>query len=497
MKKVRILFYFSLDFKESITESYETYDGSYVDVPTHWQNVPENGYGNDTGIFQNSDSCDTSEQKLPSFILKKNKILKHGSLTTSVIPPHSCAEGIISVIIKHNLRVGQEGGKNLSYYMFEMINSPSSGNSFRLRKYSDGIVKDIKVITNKSELHNIPFELGFTPDLEHKVVVTTSGTKIKILLSVNKSKFVKIFKINDADILEGGIGIGTCKCKARFTEFKMRPPITTLTEEEKRVIINESSEEIVSGKGEWEEENKENKRKKTSSSNGESESESEGGKSSGGKSTNEQRESHEEESSVEIKATDDGGYEVRGWSENETHTKQTSSNVKKFSKDFVSGWETCIVTKTSDDRKDYCDKIKSDPLRDNCHADFCSTCCESNISSTRVNVIHQCVKLCYQSSASKTDVKSSDQCLNSVTNQNVYTYCENSMSGKPFDFINKCKLDMCNLCCATIDAQLGLKTSARSEKSCFSACSFRFNIEEGGINGGGGSSGGNSSNGSC
>lgn len=448
--------------------------------------------------------------KLPTFILKKDKILKHGTLSTSVIPPQTCIEGIVSVIIKHNKKVGQGGQESVSYYMFEMINSPASGNLFRLRKYSDGIVKDIKVISNKNELPNLPFELGFTPELEHKVVVTSNGTQLTILVSVNRSNFVKIFYINDVDIKEGGIGIGTCKCKARFTEISLRPPKLTLSEEDKKLIMNETSSEIVTPKGNWEQESsKQDGSSFSESSTSNEESSSSSGSSSGSSgsssslnertaevasanesfnasstttSTSESTEIEEynhlttsssrfdETSGVQIHQREDGRIEVRGWTDEGYSSIQ--SNVKIFSKEYVAGWETCVLTKTSNERKDYCDKMKSDPMRANCQSSFCTSCCESNISNTRINVIHQCMKLCYQSTSSRNDIDAADHCTNNITNQNVFTYCENSMSGKSEGFINKCKLDMCNLCCATIDAQLNIKTSAKSEKNCFNKCSL-------------------------
>jgi len=489
--------YFHEDFKNSVEESYISMDGERVDQASNWMTRGENGYGDETGLFQKSEICDTTEQRIPSFVLKKEKILNNGILTTSFVPPPTCAEGIVSVVIKYNKKVAKSGQKNIEYYSFELINS-SSGNLFRLRKFKNGTMRDVKVISNPKEIPGLKFPLGFTAQLEHKVIIKTSGTNLSISLSVNNSTFVKIMEVPNIEIKMGLIGVGTCKCKARFTEIRLRPPIITLTEEDRKMIASGLNNGIVVPKAAWSEMaiSKFQGEATMSSSGGANAIANEiiGGVSSGSASgsmevstslemMNNLATQNSSESNTEIKIKQDGRLEVRGWSDSGMSMKSVTSKV--FSKNFIAGWEVCVLTKTSEQRNDFCDKIKSEPIRAQCKNDFCSNCCESNIPESSVNVRHQCIKVCYQSHSSQANIDTSDKCINSPTQQNVYSYCENSMSGKAQGFINKCKLDMCNLCCSTADIMMGMKTSNQAEVNCFSKCSSSFNRSDGDSSGGG------------
>lgn len=467
-------------------------------MPSEWNNKSEDGYGEDTGLFQKSDICDSSELKLPSFVLKKKKPLKHGTLSVSFVPPQSCSEGIVSVIIKYNKKTSKGGQESIQYYSFEMINSPSTGNMYRLRKFSDGFMNDIKIINNPKDLPNLPFDIGFTPEVEHKVVITSNGKKLKILLSVNNSPFSKILTFNSVDIKQGLIGVGTCKCKARFKEIRLRPPKLTLSEEDKKEIMNGTGTSIVSPKGSWENQSNEmesqdykeeseeassnsiaeesesfnNKNRAVEQAKSEFEASSDQTSSSSEYSSIEtdnklENGSSVNESNIQIREKRDGNIEIRGW--NEEGYSYSSTSTKTFRKDFIAGWEVCITTRTSNDRNDFCEKINLTPQRNNCKNNFCSTCCDDRISEDNHQGRHQCVKYCNLSTAAKENVDVINTCVKPNFDPNSYTYCKNTKvdSGN----INQCNLEMCNFCCSVLDPMFSTEISNRTLNLCLEECS--------------------------
>jgi hypothetical protein len=459
-------------------------------------------------------TCDTSEHKFPSFVLKKGQEIANGTFSIAFTPTENCIGGIISVIIKHNVKVSKTGQQTLSYYLFEMLNSAPT-NKFRLRKFSDNIMKDIQIIETKDELPaDCTFPLGFTPDKLHKVVVNSNGTNLNILMSVNNSKFIKIFDFQGSDIKKGGIGVGTCKCLVHFSDMSMRPPKLNLSEEQKRKIVNSNGNDIVTPKGAWEnqsndseskfaqvqrkrqeQQNAQNSNKSNNTawnstgSKGSRGSSSSGalneinkaqdafnaGKNSGGEFTNLETQNNLEKG-VTVSRDKNGKADVRGWSD--SGSSSSSGGSKSYSKDFVSGWEVCITTATSDQRTGYCNRINTAPIRKNCNDNFCTYCCDENIGAGRDNVRHTCVKICNQSTASVSNVDGINKCTTPTQENNVNSYCSMRMKGKKEGLITKCKLDMCNLCCSTLDAQEETKVSNNATSNCYSQCSNKYNCDK-------------------
>ena len=411
-----------------------------------------------------------------------------------------------------------------------MVNSSINGNMFRLRKYQDGSVKDIIAITNPAAIPGITFGLGYTVDKVHKVVISSNGTILTIIMSVDNSKFFNIIEYRSLDIEEGLIGVGTCKCKAVFTEIKLRPPKLTLSEQDKKAIINGAGSGIVISKGKWEEQKEKAASNQEAIQGGEVNNEVEGkqfqseaslGSNSQSQGSQTQtsaltslkdafnsteRKQEEIHSSIEIvnnletdtiskdgsyfkakeegKASTERGWSDKGYSEESSSSSSfsssssSSSSFSKSNRSFTMGWEKCINIKTNEERHAYCNNIKSDPLRTSCNSDFCTSCCNSNISDSLGNLKHQCIKTCYQSTSSDKNADISGTCINSPTQSNAYTYCDSSMNGKDSGFITKCKLDMCNLCCATVDAMLDAPSSSKTEANCFNMCSIKFNTQK-------------------
>jgi hypothetical protein len=523
------------DFKASIEEAWITHEPIKTDFKAEWNNQPDTGLGIDAGIFQKSDTCDMSENKMPSFILKKEKILKEGTLTVTTIPPKGCEEGIVSVVIKYNLVKTKSGQETVSYFLFEMINSQTSGNMYRLRKYQDGNLIELKSISNKNEVPGIEFDLGFTPDKEHKVNITSNGKILTIMVSVENSNFAKIFEYRGMDISEGLIGIGTCKCRARFSEIRLRPPVLHLSEELKGLLAKGSAQGLIIPKGSWEEQENVTafglwgaagmvgessfsfSSSSSSSSSFSSSSSSSFSASSSSSFSGSSSSSSSSSSSMSFSAQfalqmaqnsfsssnasiskeftyseiinklehgsisengkmmmmeSIGSIQNRGWTDSgNSSTRFSGLNEKNSVKEYIIGWEICVITNTTESRLKYCDNLTGEAPKKSCKKDFCNSCCDERIDQSKLNVKHQCVKICHKATAAVPNTDMSDTCINSKNQQNVYSYCDSSMKGKQEGFISKCKLDMCNLCCSTFDVMSSIITSNKAMTHCFENCS--------------------------
>lgn len=84
-----------------------------------------------------------------------------------------------------------------------------------------------------------------------------------------------------------------------------------------------------------------------------------------------------------------------------------------------------------------------------------------------------CNKICRRSSMPENNnddyIKT---CISSGSNEtNAYNYCAERM--KTFDLVlmTACKLDMCNLCCATLGPIKKKNYTFDNTQKCFSACS--------------------------
>ena len=90
--------------------------------------------------------------------------------------------------------------------------------------------------------------------------------------------------------------------------------------------------------------------------------------------------------------------------------------------------------------------------------------------------MYLCKKICNRSTVpdiGKDEYKS--VCINSENPlTGVYEYCENKLKDDNHAK-NTCKLDMCNLCCSTMDAMKNKLYSIDSTKRCFDACNKEFN----------------------
>lgn len=87
-------------------------------------------------------------------------------------------------------------------------------------------------------------------------------------------------------------------------------------------------------------------------------------------------------------------------------------------------------------------------------------------------MIHNCKKACFKSTiAVDTTDEYKNVCIASPDpKNNVYDYCEQKMNQFSQKSKEACKLDMCNLCCVTMDAMKKKNYSFDNLKKCFKEC---------------------------
>jgi hypothetical protein len=70
--------------------------------------------------------------------------------------------------------------------------------------------------------------------------------------------------------------------------------------------------------------------------------------------------------------------------------------------------------------------------------------------------------------------KSWKSCYQPTTpDKSIYPYCEN-LFGKKYYQTSRCKVDMCNLCCASFDFTSRSKISKLNLQSCYKGCIKSF-----------------------
>jgi hypothetical protein len=101
---------------------------------------------------------------------------------------------------------------------------------------------------------------------------------------------------------------------------------------------------------------------------------------------------------------------------------------------------------------------------------FCESCCTKTSSSP--NNKYQCTKSCLGTQIAETSSEEyKDVCINSINpNQNIYNYCNERMKDFDKSLMGHCKLDMCNLCCVTMDKIRNKTYSSNNMMKCFEAC---------------------------
>ena len=67
-----------------------------------------------------------------------------------------------------------------------------------------------------------------------------------------------------------------------------------------------------------------------------------------------------------------GSIQNRRWSDSgHSSTRYSEKKKKNSAKEYIIGWEICIVTNTTESRLKYCENNPSEPLKKKCKNDFC------------------------------------------------------------------------------------------------------------------------------
>lgn len=141
------------------------------------------------------------------------------------------------------------------------------------------------------------------------------------------------------------------------------------------------------------------------------------------------------------------------------------------------GWKTCVITNTDQDRKSYCERnFPFKAAKERCEKEFCDSCCDSKVDLSHKNTLYLCKKTCNRSSqAQSTNQEYRSVCIQSENpSTNIYDFCDSKMKEKE-DEKKTCKLDMCNLCCSTLDIMKSTLYSIDTMKKCFEDCGKEFN----------------------
>jgi hypothetical protein len=150
------------------------------------------------------------------------------------------------------------------------------------------------------------------------------------------------------------------------------------------------------------------------------------------------------------------------------------NNMNKDNNTIVNdgGWKICVISRSESERKRFCQSTFNNPIFQNkCQKNFCTECCEAKIDQIYKNIIHICKKTCFKSTvASSNNDEYKNVCINSSnSNSNIVGYCEKMTNVNNLQK-ESCKLDMCNLCCVTMDAMKTRIYSVDSLRRCYEDC---------------------------
>jgi hypothetical protein len=405
----------TIDAKFMTNEPDEMQDG-----PSKWTMNQYASIGEPLGLYQRSSGYDKSPHRRPIMMIKKDKYIANGIISITFTPYN--LEGTVSIVFKYLNSKTASGDTSESFYLFEAVNQMKGG-QFVLRKFQNGIIKEITSISD--QVKGLP-TVGYLRGVPNTVQIEVLGESIKIRYSMNNSELVEILSARDSSIGYGLVGVGTYKVKSSFSSFEIFPPDLQISEAEKTKILSSDSEEIflptIPGL--------ENMNKR---GNGNGNIPNQGG-----------------------------------------DTKKNNSGQLNGTDGL--GIKECMINNTIKDRKSWCTRTFNVlPAQERCENSFCDTCCDKYTDKSHKTSMYVCKKACRRSTVAepaKDDYKAI--CINSQNPLNsIYDYCDSKISDP--DSKKTCKLDMCNLCCSTLDSIVHKQYSINSIKKCFEACSHEFN----------------------
>lgn len=220
------------NFKGNFELNYEKIDQpDSKDGPSLWKMISKQTETEDVSIKQNTLIYDPSSMRLPSMVILKERYIRNGILRVEFIP--STDNGIISIIFKYKSR-NTDTGRITSFYTLDIINNGdgSKENQFLLRRIHNGLSKELKSLSNVSEVKNAPtgFSLGYRTSVPHLIQIEISNFTFKVSLSINSNPFIHLFEAADDTIDYGRIGFGTYHVKAQFTLIEIQPIPLHITE---------------------------------------------------------------------------------------------------------------------------------------------------------------------------------------------------------------------------------------------------------------------------
>jgi hypothetical protein len=233
------------------------------------------------------------------------------------------------------------------YYCFDLINSEQR-NSYQLRLFSDGMMK---VLANVDEGPNT---LGYSPGISTGVMISVINDKIAIRVKSGNTDYEKVLLHRDHSIKSGRIGVGTFGTSVRFTSIELIPPRLKLTDNDRNYIQSIDKDEIFFPDVTL--------IQKTAISIGissTSEERAEGGQR--GKGDVDGSDVSELSSSIGSSIGMDFSSETQITQIIQETQDINSSNNGKRSSIQGTGWKVCVISRTAEERDNYCKKIYNNP----------------------------------------------------------------------------------------------------------------------------------------
>jgi len=446
---------FTEDFMGTLIERYISIDIEQINQregPSIWEMVYDDTFLG-SYIRQTTLVSDISARKRSSFLILKEKNFCHGLLRMQFVPEKD--NGMISTIIKYSNTISPTGQMRTQYFSFDMSNETEP--TFRLRYWNNG---DVQVLNSISAAKIKGFRKAYITNQPNAVKVEYANGRITIYVSQNGGMFQQVFNTYNENIKCGFVGFGTSNTTARFSSFEIKPIELRLSLADIDHILNTTLTYIPMPSPE------------------------------------KIRIIADKIHSIRTKLT--FAYTAFNYLMAQTSLLESSLgfnfsknildietditisekidiDIKKNIKNDVSSgsWKICVMSRSENQRKRYCESNYNNPIfQEKCQKNFCTECCESRIDPIYKNVIHVCKKTCFRATvAANNNDEYKNVCLdNPDSNSNIYGYCDLKMQS--FSNIQKesCKLDMCNLCCVTMDAMKAKNYSMDSMSRCYKDC---------------------------
>ena len=139
-------------------------------------------------------------------------------------------------------------------------------------------------------------------------------------------------------------------------------------------------------------------------------------------------------------------------------------------------WGKCLLYPHEEERNKYCPILFfSETEIERCGEDFCSSCCSLFVDRTNGNHLALCNKQCNLTGIGKTPKDALNQCGEPKNpDRSIYPYCDDYFKGDFFGS-QRCKTDMCNLCCITREHG-EMQVDEVGLTKCYSDCTKNFGI---------------------